>query len=98
MMTAERLVTNAAGREEDLVLEVRNEGDPIAPDVFPHLFEPFRRGHRDGSGVRESLGLGLFIVKQIVEAHGGQISVTSTPEEGTTFTVRLPRRPQPRKH
>jgi signal transduction histidine kinase len=52
------------------------------------LFQPFRRG--DGDRPR-GLGLGLYIVQQIVIAHGGSIDVTSTLEEGTTFVARLPR-------
>lgn len=85
---------SSAGRPDDLVIEVHNEGPPISPDFMPHLFEPFRRGQgADGASRRESLGLGLFIVKQIVATHGGGISVSSTAAEGTTFTVRLPRAP-----
>jgi signal transduction histidine kinase len=58
------------------------------------LFEPFRRGvpeDRSPGG----LGLGLYIAEQIVRAHGGAIDVESTEEQGTTFTVRLPRTPPP---
>ncbi|QRN93432.1 HAMP domain-containing histidine kinase [Archangium violaceum] len=70
-------------------LEVHNTGPAIPPDVLPVLFEPFRRGRSDGRG---SVGLGLFIVSQIVQAHGGRIEVQSTPAHGTTFTVHLPTR------
>ena len=74
-------------------LRVHNSGEPIPPDVLPTIFDPFRRGdhHRERS---ESLGLGLYIVSEIVRAHGGTIDATSTAEEGTTFTVTLPRRPR----
>jgi signal transduction histidine kinase len=80
---------------ERLRLEVHNEGAPIPPERLASIFEPFRRfvedeGHSPSSS---GLGLGLYIVEQIVRAHGGTISVRSTEEEGTTFTVRLPRRP-----
>jgi phosphoserine phosphatase RsbU/P len=77
------------GEPDKLVLEVHNEGEPIAPDDLPHLFEPFRRG-RDARGGR-STGLGLFITCHIVRAHGGTLDVHSGSGEGTTFTVRLPR-------
>jgi signal transduction histidine kinase len=70
-------------------LTVHNDGDPIPEGSFPRLFEPFRRGDRDRSSGR-GLGLGLFIVEQIVAGHGGAISVTSSESEGTTFTVLLP--------
>jgi PAS domain S-box-containing protein len=73
-------------------LEVHNQGPPISPELLPTLFEPYRRGPESGEG-RGSLGLGLFITRQIVLGHGGGVGVRSTLAEGTTFTVRLPRRP-----
>jgi PAS domain S-box-containing protein len=73
-----------------VLLEVHNEGRPIPPEVLAELFEPYRRG--PGAGVGQgSLGLGLFITRQIVLGHGGTIDVRSTVPEGTTFTVCLPR-------
>jgi signal transduction histidine kinase len=79
------------GDDEDAVLEVENEGPPIAPELMPVLFEPFCRGSalRDASHAR-GLGLGLYIVSQVVNAHGGAVGVESNAER-TTFTVRLPR-------
>ena len=59
--------------------------------MLPSLFEPFRRGRHAGSGAG-SVGLGLYITRQLVLAHGGGITVTSHEGEGTRFTVRLPRR------
>jgi sigma-B regulation protein RsbU (phosphoserine phosphatase) len=50
------------------------------------IFEPFRRGDAEGTG----LGLGLYIVRSIAQAHGGDVTVTSSTEHGTTFTIRLP--------
>jgi sigma-B regulation protein RsbU (phosphoserine phosphatase) len=70
-----------------VALEVHNEGPPVPPDVRSELFEPFRRG--PGGGEDGSLGLGLFIVREIVRAHGGAVEVRSASREGTTFTVRL---------
>ncbi len=83
---------SVSGDDEEMVLEVTNEGPVISPDLMQVLFEPFRRGSisRDASNSR-GLGLGLYIVQQIVNAHGGAIAVESTCERGTTFTVRLPR-------
>lgn len=72
------------------VIEVANQGVPIPPDVLPRLFEPFRRGERERPGGRDGLGLGLFIAREIVVAHGGKIEARSTPEE-TVFAVSLPR-------
>lgn len=79
------------------VLSVQNRGDPIPPDAIPHLFDPFWRGRSAGRSERDDgIGLGLFIVKQIVDAHGGTVDVASTQEDGTTFTVRLPLEEAPR--
>ncbi len=76
----------AAGTDDELILTVRNEGPVIPVEMLATIFEPFRRGDRRGS-----LGLGLFIVNEIVRAHGGDIGVTSDHADGTCFTVRLPR-------
>ncbi|HEX6839462.1 MAG TPA: ATP-binding protein, partial [Polyangia bacterium] len=81
---------------EGVRLRVHNEGPPIPAEVLPSIFDPFRRGH-DHRERAESLGLGLYIVSEIVRAHGGTIEAASTAEEGTTFTVTLPRAaPAPR--
>lgn len=80
------------GEPEAVVLDVHNEGEPIAPQVLTHLFEPMRRGAQSDRGAR-SIGLGLFIVHHVVQAHGGTIDVRSSAPEGTTFRVRLPRVP-----
>jgi PAS domain S-box-containing protein len=77
---------------EGVVVEVANEGTPIPADFMPRLFEPFRRGPDAGGGRRKGLGLGLFIARQIVLAHGGSIEARSSETSGTAFTVRLPRR------
>jgi phosphoserine phosphatase RsbU/P len=70
-------------------IAVHNEGRPIPPDIAPTLFQPLVRGspERAGDG---GIGLGLFIVQQIVERHGGTATVDSTEQGGTTFTLHLP--------
>jgi signal transduction histidine kinase len=78
----------------DLVVTVHNRGAPIPPDLLPHVFECFRSGAHDESRTRESMGLGLFIVREIVRAHRGSVTVESTAERGTTFTVTLPAHPR----
>jgi signal transduction histidine kinase len=84
----------ARGDAGTLSLAVTNEATPIAPEQLQVMFDPLVRlsdGRADPA--RESnLGLGLFIAKEIVVAHGGSIDVTSDAEAGTTFRVRLPRR------
>jgi signal transduction histidine kinase len=79
-------------RGAEVSLSVNNQGPAIEPDAAARLFDPFQQGAQDGRATRgRGLGLGLFIVKAIVEAHGGSIAVASTPDAGTTFHVRLPR-------
>ncbi len=78
------------GEDGEVLLEVHNAGPPIPAEELPTLFEPFRRG-RSAGGRAGSVGLGLFISRRLVEAHGGTIAVRSEEGEGTLFTVRLPR-------
>ena len=86
------------GRPAEVLLQVHNGGPPIEPDLLPHVFEPFRRGEvraAEGGGRSASIGLGLFIVWEIMRAHGGTVAVRSSAAEGTTFEARLPRTPAP---
>ncbi len=87
---AERPVTvrvrAGEGRAE---LSVHNHGAPIPPELLPGLFEPFQRGLFPGA-LDGSIGLGLYIVRQVAVGHGGEVRVLSTAEEGTTFVVELP--------
>lgn len=75
-----------AGQGEAVEIEVRDDGAGIAADVLPRIFDPFFSTKEVGRG----LGLGLFIVFEIVEEHGGCIAVESEPGRGTAFYVRLP--------
>ena len=79
---------SAQAEESDLVLNVWNAGEPISPENLDKICEPFWR--HSSTGNREGLGLGLYICSEIVRAHGGTLSVTSTQESGTSFTARLP--------
>src|ERR1700722_8130908 len=93
-------VTHAAAKQVQVAaqglgplveLRVTNQGTPIPSELQQSIFDPFV--HREtGSPASSSkgLGLGLFIVKEIVTAHQGTVEVTSTETEGTTFTVKLP--------
>jgi PAS domain S-box-containing protein len=72
-------------------LRVHNVGPPIPTELLPVIFEPFRRTEEQPSSSERSFGLGLYIVKEIVAAHGGMVEVSSSEAAGTTFTVRLPR-------
>ena len=68
----------------------RSRGPTIPPASVERLFEPFQQGADNGDGRPRGLGLGLFIVREIVRAHGGTIDVRSS-DELTTFAVTLPR-------
>jgi signal transduction histidine kinase len=73
------------------VLMVQDQGIGIAPEDHHRVFERFERlgaDHRDGG-----FGIGLWIVREIVRAHGGEVTVTSQPGQGATFCVRLPLSP-----
>jgi hypothetical protein len=75
----------------DIILAVRNHGTPIARDILPTIFDPLVRDTDVLRHRREgSIGLGLYIAREIVTSHGGTIDVTSSAESGTVFTVRVP--------
>jgi signal transduction histidine kinase len=78
-----------AGGPRCACISVRNQGRAIDPTFLPLLFDPFRRV-RKPEGRSEGLGLGLYISERIVRAHGGQIRVESSAEQGTLFEVVLP--------
>jgi signal transduction histidine kinase len=80
------------GEEGAVTLSVHNQGTPIPPERLSQLFEPFHRGEETVDRTSRNVGLGLYIVKQLVAAHGGSIRAHSSEAEGTTFVVRLPRR------
>ncbi|MBQ3106354.1 MAG: HAMP domain-containing histidine kinase [Eggerthellaceae bacterium] len=78
-----------------ILFSVHNEGEAISPEDVPHVFDRFYRAdkartHEAGSQGAGSYGLGLAIAREVAEQHGGSISVASSPDAGTTFTVRLP--------
>jgi signal transduction histidine kinase len=75
------------------LLSVRDEGIGIAPEDQPRIFERFVRAVTDRN--YGGLGLGLFISRQVIEAHGGGLYVQSALGQGATFTVRLPLDAQP---
>ncbi|MBK1686651.1 two-component sensor histidine kinase [Rubrivivax gelatinosus] len=80
------------GRDPQLVLRVDNRGEPADAQALARLFGPLERGSapQEGGEGRESLGLGLYIVREIAQAHGGEVTVRCDGDL-TAFTVRLPR-------
>ena len=80
--------------EEEVHLTVENHGAVIEPQTMTSLFEPLVRFARAGDEPQgRSLGIGLYIAREIVYAHGGEIRVTSSEAEGTVFAMTLPRTP-----
>jgi len=87
------VTVSAAGEADEVTLSIHNLGRVITAEDRRHIFKPFRRGESsDGPEALGSMGLGLYIARQIVIAHGGRLTVDSSPERGTTFELRLPRR------
>ena len=80
------------GSDGEVALAVHNEGQPIPRESMGILFDPMVRLGGNGNQPLGSLGLGLYICRQIAVAHGGKIAVESSAESGTTFTVILPKK------
>ncbi len=87
----EEVTVQVEASDGETCLQVRDRGAGIPPEVLPRLFERFYRA--DHTGGSSGLGLGLYISRMLVEAHGGRIWAESTPGEGSTFTVVLPNTP-----
>lgn len=81
----------ARGLPNEVQLLIHNHGPLIPTDRLAHLFDAMRRARSDGTRDKQHLGLGLYIVEKIVTGHRGRIEVTSIRDEGTTFSVHLPR-------
>lgn len=93
-VAGQEIFIKVSGEQDHVQLIVHNLGDPISEDAIGSIFDPLVRSISEGTvphGPSTSLGLGLFIVKEVVNAHGGSITVTSNVGDGTTFTVELPK-------
>jgi signal transduction histidine kinase len=88
---------NATSNEGTVCIQVSNSGPPIPPESCRAIFEPLVQlavgAHHSDESSRTSMGLGLFIVREIINGHHGSITVESTAEAGTVFSVQLPRWP-----
>ena len=89
----QEVLVTLRGDAENLHLSVHNHGTPIPEEAIGTLFDPLVRSADEELGQPStSLGLGLFIVKEVVTAHGGTIEVSSSEADGTLFSVTLPRK------
>jgi signal transduction histidine kinase len=86
------IIVFVEGNDTGIRFEVRNAGEPIDPTLLEQIFDPLKRGRQDERhGADGSLGLGLYIAREIARAHGGDIEARSENKE-TAFAVRVPRR------
>jgi signal transduction histidine kinase len=82
------------GEASEIFIDVHNGGDPIPPGELQIIFDPLIRGSSAQHPTRNrpgSIGLGLYIAREVAKSHGGRIDVSSTAKDGTSFIVRLPR-------
>jgi signal transduction histidine kinase len=84
-----RITLSAVSDAGQVLLRVQDTGEGIPADALPRLFDRFYRVDSSRQRVEGESGLGLAIVRSLVEAHGAQVSVQSTPGQGTTFTITL---------
>jgi signal transduction histidine kinase len=80
-------LSSAGGRAR---FQVADQGEGIAPEDLPHVFDPFFRADRSRARASGGAGLGLPLARRVVEAHGGTITIESQPGQGTTVTFELP--------
>ena len=86
-------VTVREAAPDSVAIEIHSFGPPIPQEAQASLFDAFRSETSADGRHSKSIGLGLFIAREIVRGHGGSIAVRSPDRNGTTFTVVLPRKP-----
>jgi signal transduction histidine kinase len=84
------IVVGIVREDHDIAVAVTNQGKALAPEELPRLFERFHRTAGARQGGAKGAGLGLYITRALVEAHGGRITAESTPAGRTTFRFTLP--------
>jgi PAS domain S-box-containing protein len=87
-----RITVQLEEEDDEIVLKVSDNGQGIDPSFLPHIFEIFRQADSSTNRAQQGMGIGLAVVQQLVELHGGTVSAYSAGTgEGATFTIRLPR-------
>jgi two-component system CheB/CheR fusion protein len=93
-----RIDYQIVAEEDEILIAVRDEGEGISPSLMGQIFEPFVQADQAIDRPRGGMGLGLPLVKLIVEAHGGSVAAFSAGQNrGSEFTIRLPRSAPPRE-
>jgi signal transduction histidine kinase len=92
--TDKEISITAEEHEQECIMRVRDGGPGFLPEDMQEMFRPFRKLSARPTGGESSTGMGLNIVKQIVELHGGTVDMRNHPEGGAEFTIRLPRTPR----
>ncbi|MFG1871908.1 sensor histidine kinase [Micromonospora arborensis] len=90
-----RVTISATSAEAEVTISVTDTGSGISAEDLPRVFDRFWRAEKSRSRQTGGSGLGLAIVRKLAEAHGGTVSATSTPTQGSTFTLHLPTQPPP---
>lgn len=85
-----QIVVQATRTEEEVMIRVQDTGHGIAPEHLPHVFGRFYRADPARSHVGGNLGLGLAVVRAIMDLHSGSVTIDSTPHQGTTVSLHLP--------
>lgn len=85
---ADRVEVKVSMESGYAIVAVTDYGEGIAPDKIPHIFSRYYRANKGGKA--EGLGLGLYLSKQIIDAHNGRVWIESTPGVGTSFFFSIP--------
>ncbi len=86
----DKISVNVSKYEKNILIEFSDTGTGIHPQALPNIFERYYQSHEGNRGIKEGLGIGLSLVKELVRLHDGEISVSSELGKGTTFIISLP--------
>jgi signal transduction histidine kinase len=90
------LAVNVQAQDAQVIVGIKDSGIGIAPEVLPHIFDLFKQADAASARSKSGLGIGLALVRNLVELHGGSVTATSSGRgQGSEFTVRLPRSSRP---